>query len=152
GRLTTDVERRFGGLALARLAENGEGSFRRLLDDFEERSRRATRRAFALLPVAHGLDRNADASGESGLGQASASAHIARVARILLLCIGRPRSVAGSSADRLRIGRNGTLAAVRQNLNQTSVCFKTHAQHGACSGHLPRHLAACSITDSSWIQ
>jgi len=100
-----------------------EGGFRGLVENLEQRARRAARRALALLPIAHGLDRNADAGGKGSLGQTSPPTDVARIARVLLPCIGSPRTVTGGGADRLRIGRYGTFAAVRQNLDQPSVCF-----------------------------
>src|SRR6478735_10769725 len=64
-------------------AKHREGGLGRPIDDFEKGAGRAARRAFALLPVAHRLDRNADLRSESGLRQSSSPAHIARVHRIL---------------------------------------------------------------------
>ena len=69
-----------GRRGLARLglaAQRGEGDVRRLVDQLEQRARRAPRRALALLPVAHGLDRHLDALGEGGLRQPAARPHLA---------------------------------------------------------------------------
>src|SRR5436853_2925291 len=65
--------------ASARLAEYGEGGLGSFFDDFKERATRATRRALALLPIAHGLDRHANTGGEGSLGQTGSSPHIAGV-------------------------------------------------------------------------
>src|SRR5205814_6624167 len=71
------------GYALARLGEHREGGVRRLFDHLKERAGGTAWRALALLPIAHRLDRHADPGGESGLGEPGASAHIARIARLL---------------------------------------------------------------------
>ena len=44
------------------------------------------------------------------------------------------RSLVGGPRDRLRIAGNGLLAAVRQDFDQSTVRFQSHAQHGAVSG------------------
>ena len=51
-------------------AEHREGDLRRLVDHLEQRARRPARRALALLPVAHRLDRHADAGGKLAPGSA----------------------------------------------------------------------------------
>src|ERR1700732_3967731 len=48
----------------ARLAEHGKGGIRRFFEHFEERAGGTARRALALLPIAHGLNRYADTRGK----------------------------------------------------------------------------------------
>src|SRR5205823_7930900 len=67
----------------ARFAEHGKGSIRRFFEHFEERAGRTARRALALLPIAHGLDRYADTRGKGSLREPGASPHVTGIARLL---------------------------------------------------------------------
>src|SRR4029077_3968115 len=51
----------------ARFAEHGKGGIRCFFEHLEKRACRSARRALALLPIAHGLDRHADTRGEGSL-------------------------------------------------------------------------------------
>ena len=103
---------------------------RRLIQQLQQRPRRAARMALALLPVAHRLDRHADAGGEFGLSQAGLRAHPAGVAGIDLR---RPLGRDGWRQD-ARVGlrrhrRHRPLAAVGEDFDQTSVGFQSHPHH-----------------------
>ena len=69
---------------------------RRMRDHRKQRTRRSARRALALLPVADGLDGNAEPRGEFDLGQLCAAAQIAH-ARLR----GCARFLAGTSGNSL---------------------------------------------------
>src|ERR1043165_504304 len=67
----------------ARLAaEHLERPVRRLIEQLEQRPRRTAWLALALLPVAHRLDRHADAGGELGLREPGLRADAARIAGV----------------------------------------------------------------------
>src|SRR4029078_2211270 len=91
--------------------QSGGGNDRRLIDQFEQRSRWSARLTLALLPVAHGLDRDFDLFSESSLRQPAARAHLAHeICRVAV--IDRP------------------FAAVRQDFDDPSVGLQPHPHHG----------------------
>ena len=97
-------------------AQHREGDVGRLVDHLEQRAGGAARRTLALLPVAHGLERNPDAGGELRLGELGARAHAAGIGRVGRRRCGT-RGKRGTSGGRsaaahlLRDGRQPAAAA-----------------------------------------
>ena len=86
----------------------GKHRLRRMSDHGEKRTRRSARHAFALLPVADGLDGHAEPCGEFELGQARAAAQVANRRRRCASRSARPRGLAGASGNS-RPSRNSTI-------------------------------------------
>ena len=137
------------GRELAPFAEHREGGLGRFLDDLEQRARRPAWRALALLPIAHGLDRNADPRRKGGLGEAGAAADIAGISGVVERASAARAALCAAVAIGPRVAGDGALAAVGQHFDQTSVGFQSHAQHGARSGACPGIWARRIIADSS---
>src|SRR5262245_5116219 len=115
-------------------AQYGEGNVGRLVDDLEQSARGPARRALALLPVAHGLDRHADARGEFGLRELGARAHAARVRSVRRRAIGEGTGRnadgrRGATTRRIEPARQRALAAVGKNLDDPAVGFQSHPHH-----------------------
>ena len=112
-------------------AQDREGEIGRSVDDLEERPRRSTRGALALLPVADGLDRHFDAGGQLGLGQPGGGADATGIGREIAVVV--RRLVTGIGRDRR------TLAAIRPDLHDPAISLETETCAPRRSQH-PRNL------------
>ena len=114
--------------------QHRERHVRRLVEQLEQRPRRTARMALALLPVAHRLDRHADAGGELGLRQAGLRADAAGVAGIDLR---RPSGLNGRRQD-APIGLGGTggiarsLPSARISTRRPSAFSRTRIIAASC--------------------
>src|SRR5262249_40694137 len=97
------------------------------------RTRWSARRAFALLPIAHGLDGNADAGGKLCLCELGAGAHAAGIdgSEAPPVCSRRRVSGEGRLSDGpVESIRESALASVGAYFNHWAVGLEPDPQHG----------------------
>src|SRR5688572_21270401 len=115
-------------------SKHRESDLRRLLDQLEQRPCRAAWRAFALLPVPHGLDWYSDTGRELDLGQFGAGADATRISGITLASV--------RYAGVLRRSGQHPLAAVGHHFHDTAIGLQSDAHHlGHGTYVIPPNLA-----------